>query len=84
MNIQIYLKYASNKIDVYEETLMSDETSLVESLGRSLVLFVEVSFFDYAMHIVEYSWVPNRRVYSFIWHQRNMKKETDTKTDKSI
>ena len=22
-----------------------------------------------------YSWVPNRRVYSFIWHQRNMKKE---------
>ena len=31
-----------------------------------------------------YSWVPNRRVYSFIWHQRNMKKETDTKTDKSI
>ena len=53
MNIQIYLKYASNKIDVYEETLMSDETSLVESLGRSLVLFVEVSFFDYAMHIVE-------------------------------
>ena len=53
MNIQIYLKYASNKIDVYEETLMSDETSLGESLGRSLVLFVEVSFFDYAMHIVE-------------------------------
>ena len=31
-----------------------------------------------------YSWVPNRRVYSFIWQQRNMKKETDTKTDKSI
>ena len=31
-----------------------------------------------------YSWVPNRQVYSFIWHQRNMKKETDTKTDKSI
>ena len=31
-----------------------------------------------------YSWVPNRRVYSFIWHPRNMKKETDTKTDKSI
>ena len=22
-----------------------------------------------------YSWVPNRRVYSFIWHQRNMKKK---------
>ena len=34
--------------------------------------------------IFPYSWVPNRRVYSFIWHQRNMKKETDTKTDKSI
>ena len=31
-----------------------------------------------------YSWVPNRRVYSFICHPRNMKKETDTKTDKSI
>ena len=31
-----------------------------------------------------YSWVPNRRVYLFIWHPRNMKKETDTKTDKSI
>ena len=31
-----------------------------------------------------YSWVHNRRVYSFIWHQRNMKKETDTKRDKSI
>ena len=31
-----------------------------------------------------YSWVPNRQVYSFIRHQRNMKKETDTKTDKSI
>ena len=31
-----------------------------------------------------YSWVPNRRVYSFIRLQRNMKKETDTKTDKSI
>ena len=34
--------------------------------------------------ICQYSFVPNRRVYSFIWHQRNMKKETDTKTDKSI
>jgi hypothetical protein len=34
---------------------------------------------DYA-----YSWVHNRRVYSFIWHPRNMKKETDTKRDKSI
>ena len=33
---------------------------------------------------ISYSWVPNRRVYSFIWHQRNMKKKTDTKTDKSI
>ena len=30
------------------------------------------------------SWVPNRQVYLFIWHPRNMKKETDTKTDKSI
>ena len=34
--------------------------------------------------LTNYSWVPNRRVYSFIWHQRNMKEETDTKTDKSI
>ena len=32
----------------------------------------------------KYSWVPNKRVYSFIWHQRNMKKETETKADKSI
>ena len=32
----------------------------------------------------KYSWVPNKRLYLFIWHQRNMKKETDTKTDKSI
>ena len=32
----------------------------------------------------DYSWVHNRRVYSFIWHPRNMKKETDTKRDKSI
>ena len=32
----------------------------------------------------KYSWVHNRRVYSFIWHPRNMKKETDIKRDKSI
>ena len=49
MNIQIYLKYASNKIGVYEETLMSDETSLVGSLRRSLGLFVGFSFLGYAM-----------------------------------
>ena len=35
------------------------------------------------MHTM-YSWVHNRRVYSFIWPPRNMKKETDTKRDKSI
>ena len=51
-NIQIHLKYASNKIDVYEETLMSDETSLVGSLGRSLGLFVGFSFFGYAMQSI--------------------------------
>ena len=53
MNIRIYFKYASNKIDVYEETLMFDETSLVGSLGGSLGLFVGFSFFGYAMPIVE-------------------------------
>ena len=41
--------------------------------------FLSASF--YKIYIL---FVPNRRVYSFIWHQRNMKKETDTKTDKSI
>ena len=53
MNIRIYLNYASNKVDVYEETLMFDETSLVGSLGGSLGLFVGFSFFGYAMPIVE-------------------------------
>ena len=46
-------KYASKKINVYEETLMFDDTSLVGFLGGSLGLFVGFSFFGYAMPIVE-------------------------------
>jgi hypothetical protein len=53
MNIQILLKYASNKKNVYEEVLMFDETSLVGSMGGSLGLFVGFSFFGYAIPIVE-------------------------------
>ena len=53
MNIQITFKYASNKINVYEEVLLFDETSLVGSLGGSLGLFVGFSFFGYAMPIME-------------------------------
>ena len=53
MSILMKFKYASNKINVYEETLMIDDTSLVGSLGGSLGLFVGFSFFGYAMPIVE-------------------------------
>ena len=51
--ILMKFKNASNKINVYEETLMFDDTSLVGSLGGSLGLFVGFSFFGYAMPIVE-------------------------------
>ena len=51
--ILMKFKYASNKINIYEETLMFDDTSLVGSLGGSLGLFVGFSFFGYAMPIVE-------------------------------
>ena len=53
MSILMKLKYASNKINVYEETLIFDDVSLVGSLGGSLGLFVGFSFFGYAMPIVE-------------------------------
>ena len=53
MSILMIFKYASNKRNVYEETLMFDDTSLVGSLGGSLGLFVGFSFFGYAMPIVE-------------------------------
>ena len=53
MSILMKFKNASNKINVYEETLMFDETSLVGSLGGSLGLFVGFSFFGYAMPIME-------------------------------
>ena len=51
--ILMKFKYASNKINVYEETLLVDDTSLVGSLGGSLGLFVGFSFFGYAMPIIE-------------------------------
>ena len=44
----------------------------------------EKAQYIYIRTVSYYSWVHNRRVYLFIWNQRNMKKETDTKTDKSI
>ena len=37
----------------------------------------EKAQYIYIRTVSYYSWVHNRRVYSFIWHQRNMKKETD-------
>ena len=51
--ILMKFKYASNKINVYEETLLVDDTSLIGSLGGSLGLFVGFSFFGYAMPILE-------------------------------
>ena len=51
--ILMKFKYASNKINVYEETLLVDDTSLVGSLGGYLGLFVGFSFFGYAMPILE-------------------------------
>ena len=51
--ILMKFKYASKKINVYEETLMFDDTSLIGFLGGSLGLFVGFSFFGYAMPIVE-------------------------------
>ena len=53
MSILMKFKNASNKMNVYEETLMVDDTSLIGSLGGSLGLFVGFSFFGYAMPIVE-------------------------------
>ena len=53
MGILMKFKYASNKINVYEETLIFDDVSLVGSLGGSLGLFVGFSFFGYAMPIME-------------------------------
>ena len=53
MSILMKFKNASNKINVYEETLMVDDTSLIGSLGGSLGLFVGFSFFGYAMPILE-------------------------------
>ena len=53
MGILMKFKYASNKINVYEEVLLFDETSLVGSLGGSLGLFVGFSFFGYATPIME-------------------------------
>ena len=52
---------------------------LLSTIGKSFIAHVITQNEN-----IVYSWVPNRRVYSFIRHQRNMKKETDTKTDKSI
>ena len=51
--ILMKFKNASNKINVYEETLMFDDTSLLGFLGGSLGLFVGFSFFGYAMPILE-------------------------------
>ena len=51
--ILMKFKYASNKINVYEETLLVDDTSLIGTLGGSLGLFVGFSFFGYAMPILE-------------------------------
>ena len=53
MSILMKFKNASNKMNVYEETLMVDDTSLIGSLGGSLGLFVGFSFFGYAMPILE-------------------------------
>ena len=52
-NLQFILRSASNKRNIFEETLIFDDIALVGSLGGSLGLFVGFSFFGYVTPLLE-------------------------------
>ena len=52
-NLQFIIRAASNKRNIFEETLIFDDIALVGSLGGSLGLFVGFSFFGYVTPILE-------------------------------
>ena len=64
-NLQFILRSASNKRNIFEETLIFDDVALVGSLGGSLGLFVGFSFFGYVTPIFEAAF---DKVASFFLH----------------
>ena len=64
-NLQFILRSASNKRNIFEETLIFDDIALVGSLGGSLGLFVGFSFFGYVTPILEAAF---DKVASFFLH----------------
>ena len=64
-NLQFIIRAASNKRNIFEETLIFDDIALVGSLGGSLGLFVGFSFFGYVTPILEAAF---DKVASFFLH----------------